>query len=155
MFESAEQEIVQYRAEHRLIKPRDAHTKMAEGYVCLDVRLEEEYEAAHPPGAYNVPFAFDDLEIHLNPDFVTVVARTFPKRAKLIVMCRGTQSRSEAARKALVAAGFEDVSTMDPNWDRESRLMGDWQKGWVDSGLPSEAGAPPGRAYASLMTSPR
>lgn len=58
-----------------------------EGWLCLDVRTEEEFRQGHPTGAYLVPFAFTmGHGMEPNHDFLDQVKTLFPPdRVKLVL----------------------------------------------------------------------
>jgi rhodanese-related sulfurtransferase len=124
------------------ISPEEAHAKMSEGYAYVDVRTEAEFAAGHPAGAYNVPIA--------EKDFLRVMEARFGKDAKVIVGCKAG-GRSARAAQALVGAGFTNVLDQRAGWDGVASPFGQiTEKGWSRLGLPSENGAPKGRAWADL-----
>src|SRR5687768_11708042 len=95
---------------HPRITAAEAHAKMVEeGYAYVDVRTEDEVEAGHPEGAYNVPVRVrTDLGMEPNADFVQVIDAAFGKEGKLIVGCKAGP-RSLVAAQLLTAAGFTNV----------------------------------------------
>jgi len=116
------------------ISPVEAHAKMTnEGYTYVDIRAEEDFEAGHPKGAINVPFAGGQL--------VAVMERTFAKDAPLILGCAKGVASARAAR-ALVAAGFTRVLEQRAGWDGTRGTFGEiLEPGWRRVGLPVAAGA--------------
>lgn len=134
----------------RDVEPRDALDLTRHGYVYLDVRTVEEFEQGHPPGAYNVPaFVRGPGGMEPNPDFLDVVARHFPRDARLLVGCASGR-RSQRACEQLRRAGYAEVVNVVGGFggvrDDEGRLV---QPGWRDEGLPV-AKRGEGRDYASL-----
>lgn len=133
------------------ISPNEAKDLLDQGYVYVDVRSEPEFEEAHPAGAYNVPIA------HLaaggmspNPDFLAVMAATFPKDARIVVGCKAG-GRSLRALQALEGAGFTSVVDQRAGFDGTRDAFGAVQEqGWRGAGLPIDKGQPAGRRYADL-----
>jgi rhodanese-related sulfurtransferase len=127
------------------VSPQDARDLMEkEGYVYVDVRSIPEFEAGHPAGAYNVPLA------HLGPqgmapntEFLTVMERSFPKDAKIIVGCK-SGGRSLQAATVLLSSGFTQVI------DQRAGFAGATEPGWAPLGLPTATEAPPDHSYAGL-----
>ncbi len=137
-------------AEPNEVSPEQAQALLADGYSYLDVRSEKEFEAGHPPGAYNVPINQPAPGgVVPNPDFVAVVERVLGKQAKIVVGCK-TGVRSRRAAEQLKQAGFTGVVEMPAGWDAARDPFGQLLPGWSRLGLPSELGAPPGRAYPDL-----
>lgn len=73
-----------------------------EDVIVVDVRTQEEYDAAHLPGAILIP---NETISDVQPDALTDLD------AKLIVYCR-TGVRSKQASDKLVEIGFTDVNDM-------------------------------------------
>lgn len=69
------------------------------GATVLDVRTPEEYDAGHLPGARNIDVSADDFESR--------IAELDPAES-YVVYCR-TGSRSAAAVRTMLDAGFDDV----------------------------------------------
>jgi rhodanese-related sulfurtransferase len=133
----------------RRISPQEAHDKQqTEGYVYVDVRSEPEFAEAHPAGAVNIPF------LHMgpggmtpNPDFVRVMEASFQKDAKLILGCR-SGGRSLKAAQALAARGYTDLFDQRAGFDGARDAFGQLtEPGWGRTSLPTESGAPEGKAY--------
>ncbi len=114
--------------------------------VYLDVRCEAEFAAGHPEGAYNVPIFFFDAAHRAspNPDFVDVVATTFPRQKTLLLGCQ-SGVRSMRAAEILAGHGWVDVANVAGGFGGSP-----FARGWRDSGLPVASGAPAGRSYAEL-----
>ena len=134
------------------VTPQDAHTLMVNGgYIYVDVRSVQEFEAGHPAGAYNVPL------LHMAPggmvpnvDFVRVVSAHFDKGAKLVVGCKAG-GRSMRAADALVSAGFTNVVDQRAGFDGVRDAFGAvTEAGWAQEGLAVETGQPSGRNYQDL-----
>ena len=139
------------------ITPEEAKSLLdsGEGYVYLDVRTVNEFDAGHVPGAKNIPFVdFDPMRGGMapNPQFVEIAARNFPKDAKLICGCQRGQ-RSLMAAQALLAAGFTSVVDMRGGYGGEMDHCGCVvSPGWAPLGLPTSAESKPEERYESLKT---
>jgi rhodanese-related sulfurtransferase len=74
-----------------------------DGALLVDVREPHDYEAAHPPGAVNLPYReFNDFF----PDFRSTVKATTP----LCLYCYGSEcGTSVRVANRLVQSGFTDV----------------------------------------------
>ena len=85
-----------------------------------------------------------------NPDFERVMAKHFPKDAKVVVGCK-SGGRSYRAADFLQSQGWTSVVDMQGGWDGERDGMGRVVvTGWRDSGLPAEKAAQAGRSYEDL-----
>lgn len=134
------------------VSPAEAHTKMKEeAFTYVDVRTEEEFEAGHPEGAFNVPLMLAPPSgMTPNPEFVAVMEGAFAKDAPLIVGCK-VGGRSAKAAQALEGAGFTNILDQRAGWDGARGSFGEvTEPGWSRVALPSETGTPPDRAYAAL-----
>ena len=124
-----------------------------DGYVYLDVRTVNEFNAGHVPGAKNIPFLdMDPMRGGMapNPQFVEIVERNFPKDAKLICGCQRGQ-RSLNAAEVLLAAGFTSVVDMRGGYGGEMDHCGCMVvPGWEPRGLPTSAESKPEERYDSL-----
>ncbi|MBI2819013.1 MAG: rhodanese-like domain-containing protein [Acidobacteria bacterium] len=123
------------------------------GYVYLDVRTVEEFEAGHVPGARNIPFMMrEPLGMTANPHFVEDVQKNFGKDAKLVCGCqRGV--RSLKAAQTLLAAGFTNVCDMRGGFGGETDQCGCIvAPGWATSGLPVSKDGPPDHQYSCLKS---
>ena len=89
------------------ISPEEAKALVdGEGYAYLDVRSIPEFEAGHPRGAFNVPLNhMGPAGMSPNPEFLSVVEKSFAKDAKLVVGCKGG-GRSLRAAELMQAAGY-------------------------------------------------
>lgn len=118
-----------------------AHEALSSGGpgVLVDVRTVEEYNAGHPAGASNVPWALRGPGgMAPNPDFVPTMARLHQKAGRLYLSCQAGV-RSLNACRDLAAAGFTDLVNVDGGYGGKRDPMGTVvMKGWVDSGLPVE-----------------
>ena len=136
----------------RSLDPQDAHADMAAapGHVFVDVRTVQEYDAGHPAGAINVPWAVMDPAaggMAPNPDFVPTMQKHFAKGTRIYASCQAGV-RSLNACNALEAAGYTDLVNVAGGWggkrDPFGRIVA---PGWKDAGLPTD-NAPSG--YARL-----
>jgi rhodanese-related sulfurtransferase len=122
------------------LDPKSAHQLMQQspGHVFLDVRTVEEFDAGHPAGSVNVPWALRDPSGGMapNPDFVSAVTKKVPPGTKVFASCLGGV-RSMNALRALEAAGYADLVNVDTGWggkrDPSGRIVA---PGWKDAGLP-------------------
>ncbi len=134
------------------VLPQEANALMThDAFAYVDVRTEQEFEAGHPKGAYNVPL------MHMAPggmvanaDYVRVVSNHFDRDAKLIVGCKAG-GRSMRAAELLVSAGFVNVMDQRAGFDGVRDGFGEvTEPGWSQAGLPIERGQPAGRNYRDL-----
>lgn len=128
----------------------EAKKLLDEGYVYVDVRSEPEFEAAHVPGALNVPLNHKGPQGMVpNPDFMPVMQAAFAKDEKLVVACK-SGGRSKRAVALLAQAGFTQVVEMAAGIDGARDPFGRPLKGWVQEGLPTEPGSPAGQRYSDV-----
>jgi rhodanese-related sulfurtransferase len=124
----------------RSLDPKSAHQLMQEspGHVFLDVRTVEEFDAGHPAGSVNVPWALRDPSGGMapNPGFVAAVQKSVPAGTRVFASCLGGV-RSLNALRALEGAGYADLVNVDTGWggkrDPSGRIVA---PGWKDAGLP-------------------
>jgi rhodanese-related sulfurtransferase len=122
-----------------------------EGYVYVDVRSEQEFEAGHPTGARNVPLLhMGALGMSPNPDFVRVMEKAFPKDAKLVVGCKAG-GRSMRAAALLEQSGFTKVVDLHAGFEGAPDASGRVQPGWRPKGLPVSTDAPTEHTYKGLL----
>ncbi len=139
------------------ISPDEAKTLLdsGQGYVYLDVRTVGEFDAGHVPGAKNIPLLdVDPMRGGMapNPQFVEIVARHFPKDAKIICGCQRGQ-RSYRAAEMLLAAGFANVVDMRGGYGGEMDHCGCLVfPGWAPRGLPTSLESRPEDRYDSLKS---
>lgn len=91
---------------------------LAGGAVLIDVRMPEEYEDIHVPGARHIPLS--ELSVRSNE---------IPRDQRVYVIC-ASGGRSLAAAQALNRSGWDTVSVAEGT------------KGWVAAGRPAESGGP-------------
>ena len=133
------------------ISPTEANALIDQGYQYVDVRSVPEYDQGHPRRAVNAPL------MHMGPggmvpnaEFVAVMAKAFPKDAKLILGCK-SGGRSQRAAMMLEGAGFTDLVEMRGGWGGEGDAMGRIvEKGWATLGLPAERAPSPGGSWEEL-----
>jgi len=141
------------------ITPQQAHDLLAAepGAVYIDVRTPREFADGHAEGAVNIPIAFPDPArgMVMNPDFVKVVERHYPKDKKIIVGCQAGP-RSTAAARLLEQAGYQDVANMLGGFggmrDPTGRIVA---PGWSNLGLPVSQDTGEGVSYDSLSAKMR
>ncbi len=122
-----------------------------QGYTLLDVRSEIEFEAGHPPGAWNFPWALAEGDrLVENPRFVAAVRAHFPTHAGLVVACH-SGGRSAKAGVALRAAGYDRLVELRHGFFGNRDAFGRKLPGWVAAGLPMQVDGAPARCYASLL----
>jgi len=123
-----------------------------EGYLYVDVRSIEEFDAGHPAGAYNIPLMLTGASgMQVNADFLSVFVAYFPKDAKLIVGCK-TGSRSLRAAQVLIAAGFEQIVEQRAGFHGTRDPFGQVQEaGWQSAGLRVSIEPHPERTYEAIL----
>ena len=134
------------------ISPAEAHARMKDdGFIYVDVRTEEEFEAGHPEGAVNVPFMLSGAGgMSPNPEFMAVMERAFDKSAPLILGCKAG-NRSLRAASMLVPLGFTKLVEQRAGWDGAKGTFGELvEPGWSRTSLPIATGAPADRSYTAL-----
>ncbi|MDW8245279.1 MAG: rhodanese-like domain-containing protein [Sandaracinaceae bacterium] len=134
------------------MSPQEAYALAQEGHPLVDVRSVAEYEAGHPPGAWNIPWIHMDRgESEVNSRFFELFEHCFPdRRAKIILFCQSGR-RSHEAAMALRARGYEALFEMPAGWggrrDAFGRLI---ERGWEAEGLPIERG-PSERGWSKIL----
>ncbi len=128
-----------------------------EGWICLDVRCVEEFEAGHPAGALNIPLGLLDPTgrgLQANPEFLEAVKQRFPTDARLVLSC-AAGVRSMHACQALEAEGYTELVNMHGGFGGAGDMMGGIsQPGWQALDLPVDSGAPAGRSWEELRPAP-
>ena len=134
------------------ISPEEAlELLQKEGWQYVDVRSVPEFEAGHPHGAYNVPLAHATPGgMSPNPEFLSVMDRTFPKEAKLVIGCQ-TGGRSLQAASLLLSAGWQNVVDQRAGFRGTMGPSGRPEPGWGPKGLPSSRTAEPGRSWGVVQ----
>jgi rhodanese-related sulfurtransferase len=134
----------------KTVTPEEAQALLAQGYVYVDVRSEQEFESGHPAGAVNVPISFmGPGGLETNAAFISVMEKAFAKDDKLVVGCK-TGGRSRKAVAMLTSAGFSTVTDMIAGFAGSRDAFGRPAPGWSQKGLPVETGAPAGRSYEDV-----
>jgi rhodanese-related sulfurtransferase len=124
---------------------------IARGYTYVDVRSESEFLMGHPPGAFNVPLQrVEGDRLVDNPEFMSVMRALFRTTDPLIIGCR-SGSRSQAALTQLERLGFETLAEVRHGFLGARDGFGRRLPGWVQAGLPVEAGDADARSYARLL----
>lgn len=133
------------------ISPEDAKRRLDEGWTYLDVRSVPEFEQGHPAGAYNIPLMHMGAGgMEPNPEFMSVVERTFPRDAKLVIGCK-SGGRSLRAAEMMSAAGFTNVVDQRAGWGGARDAFGQLtEKGWEAAGLPTATQGEAGRTWDEL-----
>ena len=86
------------------------------GYILIDVRTKDEYQAGHIPGAYLVQRGV--LESHIAKEAVWEDFRhELPKKTDIIILYCRSGSRSALATKSLMMLGYEHVYSLDGGWN--------------------------------------
>ena len=122
-----------------------------EEWIYLDVRTVEEFEAGHPPGAFNVPIAFRGaLGMEMNPGFAAAVRRAFDADTPLVLGC-AAGIRSARACELLAAVGFTRLVNMDGGFTGARDGMGAVRMpGWVACGFETTTDCAPQNTWAHL-----
>jgi len=111
-----------------------------QGYICLDVRMAEEFAAGHVPAAVNIPVVEKNPMgpgLVPNPDFSSQVEQQFDKDRKIITFClRGV--RSMHAATMMMALGYTEVVDMQGGYDAEMDAGGNIVvEGWARRNFPT------------------
>jgi rhodanese-related sulfurtransferase len=126
--------------EIRRISPEEAKTLLdsSDGYIYIDVRTTQEFDAGHVPGAKNIPLLEPGpAGMQVNPDFVALCEANFPKDARLIIGCQ-KGGRSLRATQVLMDTGFTQVADMRGGYGGESDPLGRLTyPGWQPRGYPT------------------
>lgn len=101
--------------------------------VLLDVRDRTEFSfVGHPVGALNIPWK-DAPSWAVNPNFVAEVRAAVPNlNTPILALCRSGQ-RSLDAAKALVEAGYTDVTNIEEGFEgpldehKHRGVLGGWR----------------------------
>ena len=124
------------------IDPEEARgfLESEQGYICLDVRTEDEFAAGHVPAAVNIPVVEKNPMgpgLVPNPDFSSQVEQQFDKDRKIITLClRGV--RSMHAATMMMALGYTEVVDMQGGYDAEMDAEGNMVvEGWARRNFPT------------------
>lgn len=118
------------------LDPREAHERLLDGAVLLDVRAEEEFADGHPDRAVNVPLArFVEGRLVDDEDFVARVRDRFAFATPLLVLCRSGARAYRAA--GLLAADYTYIAVVSGGFDGARGPFGEVvEPGWRRLGLP-------------------
>lgn len=135
----------------KVVTPIEAQSLLEQGYRYLDVRSEPEFEAGHPPGAFNIPLLKASAGgLTPNEDFLAVTQAHFELGDLLVIGCK-SGGRSRRAVEILQSAGYQELVELAAGWDGKRDAVGRLQPGWCRLGLPSESGMPENRRYSDLV----
>lgn len=140
--------------QYETLTPPEANERLSQkgGWIYLDVRSVQEFEAGHVPGSYNIPLMDIGSSggMEPNPNFEAVVAKTFAADSKLVVGC-AAGGRSARACQLLIAKGFTNLVNMHGGFSGASDPYGGpGQAGWEACGFSVSTECQPDRNYASL-----
>ncbi len=91
----------------------------------VDARPLDQYEEAHVPGAFHLPFS---AFFQGQPEAVNYL----PPEMLLIIYCEGGDCDSSKKVKEMLADyGYDNVEVLDAGFPA-----------WIDAGLPTESGSP-------------
>ncbi|CAL4889885.1 unnamed protein product [Urochloa decumbens] len=90
-----------------------AHALLSSGHGYIDVRMREDFDKGHAPGAHNVPYylSVTPQGKEKNPQFEDEVAALYGKDDVFIVGCN-TGNRSRFATADLLNAGFKNARNL-------------------------------------------
>ena len=134
------------------IDPEEAHRRMGQGFIYLDVRSTVEFARGHAVGALNVPLLDVDATGTMvpNPDFLAVCEANFPKDVQLVVGC-AAGGRSQRACELLQERGYPTLANIQGGFsgahDQEGRVVA---AGWADLSLPVSTETGEGVGYTGL-----
>ena len=137
------------------LSPAEARelTRESEDWVIVDVRSEQEFEAGHPEGAFNIPIARQDeggQGLVLNPDFLPVMKASFGAEQKMVMVC-AMGIRSMRACQMLAADGYQELVNMRAGYHGARDHMGSLaEAGWAGQGFETAEGQPAGQSYTEL-----
>lgn len=138
---------------YETLDPAGARERLTgdQSHTFLDVRTPEEFEAGHPPGAYNIPYLFRGPGgPQPNANFLSEVQKHFDGSSALVVGC-AVGGRSAHACELLAAAGFESLVNMEGGYSgRHDPFGACLTEGWESRGYPTTTSPEPGRSYAEL-----
>ena len=129
------------------IDPSQASQRLSTAdWQYIDVRSEQEFDAGHPEGAFNIPIAtLDDSGMMIpNQQFTDVIAKHFPRDSKLVLGCK-MGGRSMRACEFLEQAGFANLANMHGGFSGAPDMQG-----WKERNLPVSSQPLDGRDYGSL-----
>lgn len=127
----------------REVTPQEAKRLLdtGEGYIYVDVRTPEEFQAGRPAGSVNVPIMLSNPatgEMKLNDSFLDAVAEHVAKDRNVVLGCR-TGQRSGLAQRMMQEAGYSRTVNMIGGFagitDETGRVV---QDGWSTLSYPIE-----------------
>jgi rhodanese-related sulfurtransferase len=114
------------------VSPHEAAAKLAEGWVYIDVRPDDEFAEGHPLGALNVPYTRHEAR------FVEAVRAAVGADAKLVLGCKSGLVSLYAAE--MLAQGGYEVVEQRAGFDGVRGTFGELKEpGWARLGLPIAA----------------
>jgi rhodanese-related sulfurtransferase len=122
-----------------------------QGWIYLDVRTPEEFDAGHAPGAYNVPIALRTPRgMEPNPEFVAVVKKHFDPTQQIVCGC-AMGGRSARACEVLGREGYGSLVNMMGGFSGARDMSGQVvEQGWHGLGFPVVTGPCTERGYQVL-----
>jgi rhodanese-related sulfurtransferase len=137
-------------AEPKTVGLEEAQRLLQEGYLYVDVRTEEEFEAGHAPFSFNVPFQTSVAGAHReNQAFVRIMCSVFKLDQPLLLACKSGM-RSQAAARVLCQAGFNQLADLSVGFEGTRDHFGRKAPGWHGAGLPTETGSGTAQSYAEI-----
>lgn len=134
-----------------LVSPEEAQRLLDQGYTYVDVRSEPEFALGRPPRAVNVPLLqVEGDRLVDNPEFDVVMQALFRTTDPLIVGCR-SGSRSRVAMGRLRGMGFDELVELRYGFAGARDAFGRRLPGWIQAGLPVEAGKSELGEYGALL----
>ncbi|CAN6271468.1 unnamed protein product, partial [Urochloa humidicola] len=96
-----------------MLTKHTAHALLSSGHGYIDVRMREDFDKGHTPGARNVPYylSVTPQGKEKNPHFEDEVATLYGKDDVFIVGCN-TGNRSRFATADLLNAGFKNARNL-------------------------------------------
>ncbi len=111
-----------------------------DGAVWIDVRTVPEFEAGHPEGSVNVPWAVLDPStggMAHNPDFLPTMQKHYAADTCLYMSCQAGV-RSMNACEELAGAGYTALTNVEGGWGGKRDPMGTVVvTGYAECGLPT------------------
>ena len=134
------------------VSVEDAQRLIADGWIYLDVRSEEEFELARVPGSLNVPFEIVQGEQLIpNDQFIDCMNQHFGRGERLLLGCRSGR-RSLHAAAVLEKLGFTELRELQTGFEGSRDAFGQLTPGWSRAGLPVETGESDGRSYRDILS---
>ena len=128
-----------------------AQRLLAEGWIYLDVRSEEEFDDGRVPDSLNVPFKIVQGEQLIpNDQFINCMNQHFGLGERLLLGCRSGRRSLEAA-EVLAELGFSELRELQTGFEGSRDAFGQLTPGWSQAGLPIEPGESKGRSYRDIL----